>query len=331
MKNIQVDVSQQFAEDKLQSPTSRYLAIDVDAVSDADVPDGCADGIWITELNLFNSDRQFVLDTSQLINDRIINAAQILLMKQYLTAEGLKNTIDVAAGKICLHSGTNTNMVQILHDSSKNHWITVTTKNCVSGHVSVMCSLQQLPSISCAQTLSTYAHIAESKMTLDVLKVSKQTDSVSRGLFAIAFAEAVLRDADPCNLVLDETKMRNHLINCFTKGCISAFPLKSYRTVRKKIIRSSTFQLHCLCRSIYVAGSNMLQCKLCLLWVHPMCVSMNDSTFDRLTEPSVPYVCPQCYTRNAEQGSDIRKTYGAPDGKQGPRNLCKFMHMGYVH
>lgn len=300
------------------------MAIDVEAASDSYMEDGYADGTWIKELNLLNSDRQSVLETKQPLNDRVINAAQTLLKKQYTEAQGLNNTIDVAAGKIFLTSEKKSNVVQILHDSAKNHWITVTMKNCQSGHVSVMCSLQQLPSSSCIRTLSTYVRITGSKLTLDVLNTCKQSDAVSCGMFAIAFAEAVLRDADPCNLVLDEMKMRSHLIDCFTNGCISAFPLKSYRTVRKQIVRSSTIPLHCICRSIYVAGSNMVQCKLCLLWVHPMCVSMGDSTFKRLTEPSVPYVCPRCNMQNGAMGCEESKTNGEPDGNDSLRTMRKF-------
>jgi hypothetical protein len=140
------------------------------------------DEMWIDYLNLYASDRLRLIDDQQPLNDRIINAAQQLLRIRSPKVSGLFDTISVSAGRSCnvVNSGSFT--VQIVHDESKQHWFTMTDKDCVAGSVSVLCSLQQLPSNGAMQVLSKFLHMPGKEMTVNVLNTSQQKGPRSCGL-----------------------------------------------------------------------------------------------------------------------------------------------------
>ena len=61
--------------------------------------------------------------------------------------------------------------------------------------------------------------------TVKVISVQKQSKGSNNcGLFVIAVCMAVLLKKNPAKLVFDETKMRPHLYECFTKDFITDFP-----------------------------------------------------------------------------------------------------------
>ena len=61
--------------------------------------------------------------------------------------------------------------------------------------------------------------------TVKVVSIQKQSaGSNNCGLFAIAVCMALLLKKNPTQLVFDETKMRPHLFECFTKSFITDFP-----------------------------------------------------------------------------------------------------------
>ena len=55
--------------------------------------------------------------------------------------------------------------------------------------------------------------------------VQLQQQPYNCGLFAIAFAISISNGICPCNLIFDETKMRDHLINIFKRKQIEIFPI----------------------------------------------------------------------------------------------------------
>ena len=108
--------------------------------------------IWLANLHLTHSDRDVLLNPLGWLNDRIIDASQNLLMKQFPYIPGLQNTVLGMTLSFKIHNGE---FLQIIN-TSYQHWLTVSTigiKN--PAEVRVFDSLYDfLPSMAKAQVAS---------------------------------------------------------------------------------------------------------------------------------------------------------------------------------
>lgn len=233
-------------------------------------------------------------DQTQCLNDIVINAAQQLLRRQYLNVNGLLDTVVVAACAVEASSLDKSSVIQIVFDSVRKHWLTVSNEGCASDHLAIYCSLQLIPSNPCIETIARLFCCETKTLTLDVINTRQQQGSVDCGLFAIAYADMLARKQDPCNIIFEQSEMRNHLLHCLQVGQISQFPISMFRTPRHRCVRTATVELFCVCRSTYTVGQNMLQCAVCQEWYHQRCVDLNDDSFTHFSQPSVVYVCSTC-------------------------------------
>ena len=117
--------------------------------------------------------------------------------------------------------------VQIHHDGDRVHWLTSTMQE---GQVIVYDSKscrglsqdmeQQLKAIYGGSRSVVIPHIAQ------------QHGSKDCGLFAIAHAWHLAQDDKPQDLVFEQKKMREHLINCFDSVQLRPFPHTQKRATR---------------------------------------------------------------------------------------------------
>jgi hypothetical protein len=135
------------------------------------------------------------------------------------------------------------------------------------------------------------------------MNTCRQKGKRNCGLFAIAVAETILAGKDPCNVVYNESVMRQHLITCFLNGYLTSFLVISYKTSRRQIARTKTYPLYCDCRSVYTRSRTMIQCNSCREWWHQDCVGMRDSSFNTYSQPEQPYRCPPCTTKMAARSN----------------------------
>lgn len=157
------------------------------------------------------------------LNDEVINAAQDLLHKQYVNVNGLFDTVVVAASKGTLQLPINNygNVIQVVHDNVRQHWLCITSNNCCEGNLSIYCSLQLIPSEECLATIANMFKFQTPSLTFRVLNVSKQQGSVDCGLFALAYAAMLARDVDPCNLPTPDAKALQTMLERKPISCIS--------------------------------------------------------------------------------------------------------------
>ena len=154
------------------------------------------------------------------LSDAEINYAQRLLKEKHPKVNGLRTTL--YKGKLPEIQDN----VQIAHCTARHHWITVTTINCKAGEVRVFDSVFT----NCDKETEVlirglYQH--KSKNTKIIMsRCQKQTGGMDCGLFAIAFAVALVFNLRPSKLKFNQQKMRSHLVECFTKQEMTPFPCK---------------------------------------------------------------------------------------------------------
>lgn len=256
-------------------------------------------------------DKYGLLNATNCLNDLVINAAQDLLRDKYVNVNGLFDTVAVAASTLELRlpvGGNNGNVIQVVHDNVKQHWLCVTSKNCSEGYLSIYCSLQLVPSAQCLATVANMFNMQTPSLTFRVMNVTKQKGFVDCGLFAIAYAEMLARDVDPCNFILNQSVMREHLVRCLSENQLRAFPVAGQRTIRRIVVRSTTVKLYCQCRSTHSPGDDMLLCKQCREWYHKRCLRLTDEAFACFADTATPYVCPRCAVPKAMNAAEVLNT-----------------------
>ena len=136
------------------------------------------------------------------LNDKVINAAQKLLLEKFPSLKGLRSTL------VQDHIGFWVdNYLQVVHSRS-NHWITC-------GEIKVYDSLYNEVDTTTKNKLEkTFA----CKIQYIVPRVQKQQGVKDCGLFAVAFTTDIAHGKTVFKY--DQSKMLNHLHECFEQLCI---------------------------------------------------------------------------------------------------------------
>ncbi len=115
----------------------------------------------------------------------------------------------------------------------------------------------------------------QEKIVLKHMDVQMQSGSYDCGLFAIAYATALVHGEHPGKFLFDQDSMRKHLMQCIECGEMAMFPIKNIRQSTGKLKSEDFIELHCSCRMPAIPGVEMIECSTCKRWFHfPLCVSM---------------------------------------------------------
>ena len=172
------------------------------------------DGVWIQVHGslLKNSDKLMLLLDNEL-DDRVINAAQKMLIVQFPLLKGLRSIlIQYRLG--CWRN----NYLQMVHCQS-SHWILVSSIGCQHGEVKVYDSLYDRVDDATKRKIE---KIFASKVKFVVPIVQKQQGYKDCGLFSIAFATHLA--FGKTRFKFQQDCMRQHLIECIEKQHICVFP-----------------------------------------------------------------------------------------------------------
>ena len=124
--------------------------------------------------------------------------------------------------------------------------------------------MQAEVSTTLRRQLATVLHTLRPKITMTKVHVQQQIGTSDCGLFAIAFAVALVNVQDPAALIFDQGVMRQHLRLKFKKNRVAGREVES---------------IYCLCRGIWVIGEDDVhQCSACSEWYHERCMLSLSST-----------------------------------------------------
>lgn len=175
---------------------------------------------WIGWLNLSYVDKT-VVETQDLLNDKVIDAAMVLMKQQFPAAQNMETPL------LCQTTGfspTSAQSVQIHFDQDRHHWVTSTSTrqrvevadSLISNNISQ--SLQN-------QLLQKYApFVTNGTLRVFILPVDQQVNGQDCGLHAIANAVEFLEDDGNPTARYDLTSMRQHLVSCLEIGQLTPFP-----------------------------------------------------------------------------------------------------------
>ncbi|XP_065661070.1 uncharacterized protein LOC136084629 isoform X1 [Hydra vulgaris] len=258
------------------------------------VPVDVDDWLQFNTTSVSIADRNLITSPDGLLNDKVIYAAMILCKQQFLDVDGLEDPILCFAGQCNSVPLSKRGYVQIFNDETKGHWITVANQHCKDGKINIYCSLQLIPSKECTHSISKFARIQCAVMELHINNVSRQREMLC-GFYAIANCVSLCLGKDPCNFTYRESVMRQHLLACLENKCITQFPVESFRTVRKSVIRISRNTLYCVCRTIFMSSGSMVPCKLCNEWFHSSCIGLSEELFiEYKRDIQKIYKCAKC-------------------------------------
>ncbi|XP_078611633.1 polycystin-1-like protein 2 [Branchiostoma floridae x Branchiostoma japonicum] len=170
------------------------------------------------------------LTFGEMLTDDHIQAAQMLLHRQYPALQGLEAP---AVGHCEDGFAKMTGKGLQIHHNSSQHWV---LSSCAGGQVRLYDSLgvAMTPSlqIQLYQLYAAFADQARNVLTVIVPDVQRQENVFDCGLFVIAWAVDVAEGQDVSRVVYDVKKMRSHLETCFEQGKLTPFPrLTSCRKV----------------------------------------------------------------------------------------------------
>ena len=245
---------------------------------------------WISSLVLTKQDEQILLSGGWLSANHI-SAVHKLLRKAFPTQEGLNDT-SVLSERLSWPSKPN-KCVQIIHVSGC-HWACLSNRFCGDGEIDLYDCFHTNPTKSegIMKQACTILQSEESFVTVNVINVQYQEGSSDCGLFAAAMAFDLCNEIDPFLNKYDQSKMREHLRQCFEKQQIVSFPAtvtEASQHKRNRAVAKVMTEIYCTCRLPEEAP--MACCDSCGTWYHQGCVNIPDEVF---SDDDVPWICEIC-------------------------------------
>ncbi len=124
-------------------------------------------------------------------------------------------------------------------------------------------------------------------------RCQQQCGSYNCAVFAVAWAYVISAGGDPCRIIFDETRIRDHFCLCLLKGEISDFPQLKFRenAIPSSKVESSHMLPLLECCYLPVTFSNMgtIKCVQCSeTLVHKECIGKNK------------FICDACKRENGK-------------------------------
>ena len=179
--------------------------------------------LWLAldhpKLTLTEEDKRILFEGDEL-TDKHINFAQALIKKQFKNIYGLALTFLFSASRGATFSADHP-AVQIVHTRG-NHWI-VATSDGSSSKIFVYDTLYSDVTLDTKQLITKMFGISQIEVVCDI---QEQKGGKDCGVFAIAISTALAYHYGahlPLNLTFNQTKMREHLMQCFVNKHMTVF------------------------------------------------------------------------------------------------------------
>ena len=180
------------------------------------------------------------------------------------------------------------NQVEVLQVNG-NQWIAISNIGCHASTINVYDSMHGNLSKKTSRLVADLLQSPLKVIEVRYIDTQWQSGASDCGLFALANVTAPCNGQDPSVINFDQSKMRQHFLQCIDTGLLTPFPI---RNIRRKVQqpRIENIPIYCICRLID-DGSQMVQCTSCCEWFHVACVTVPQVHLDSL---EVPWSCTKC-------------------------------------
>ena len=263
--------------------------------------------IKIGMIHLTYDDKKILESNDMWLNDKIINAAQVLLKTKFPLIEGFQDTLLQKKHAFEVMSGE---FIQIINKSN-SHWVTLSNLGLQQhGTIRLYDSLNSSTLNQEVQDIIASLLISRcSVITVKIGRVQQQPDASNCGLFAIAFATLACFGQDPRMVSFEVSAMRKHLLTCIEKREIDLFPVT-------EICHSThldtlyVFRVYCVCRMPLHKDEEeeMPRCNVCNERFHHKCQLESEKHW-LLQEEAKVWYCNECWVLVEKKGFTINSIY----------------------
>ena len=245
--------------------------------------------VWVSTplYTLMVEKKKEILSPAGWLSDTVITAAQQLILQQFPLMAGLQ---DPAVHQSLSFEVLRGEFVQIIIVGGC-HWCTISNVGCDDGVVNVYDSMYPSVSSSTLKLIASLMFSPAKQLVVRMMDVARQQNGSDCGVLAVSFAYDICSGKDPCSVKYDYKSIRQHLVDCLEKCCISRFPIVGERR-STGVNNTQSVDLHCSCRLPEEIGDKMAECDMCKTWYHQHCLDIPDDIFD--DEAEVPWTCKLC-------------------------------------
>ena len=168
----------------------------------------------------------------------------------------------------CIHAA-----VQILFVPERQHWVATAYRD---GEVHIYDSC--FPGYLCPSTEEQLVRlyrpaVRDGTLMVTANSIQQQEGSTDCGVFSVAAAYHCAMGDDFGGVTFEQSAMRRHLLECFERRQLSAFPL-ALGAVNRNPEKHLFVHVYCICQLPESYDSNMVQCDKCSSWYHFKCMNL---------------------------------------------------------
>ena len=259
---------------------------------------------WISELFLNNKERDLIRSENGWLTDSSMEAANILLKRQFPDVNGLSSThliptwmhsvggfdYGIKDEEIATARMTKATPGEIhiqLHNNLRDHWVCSTQDR--DGSVYLYDSLSESNNgflgLNLEMQLAHIYGVPNSVLPIIIPYTDQQLNDCDCGIFAISNATYLCiaakegRSPQHCRNVYEKKKMREHLLACFYSRCLTMFPTGCSPAV-SKMAQTVHISLGCHACSLPSAYNTLESCRSpgCTRVFHQLCGSRTDGS-----------------------------------------------------
>ena len=216
-----------------------------------------------------------ILESTEWLNDRIVNPAQNILKLQFGGIAGWQQTLFEQAPSKFAVIEDGKEFIQIIL-VGKSHWITVSSIGCGPGTLNVYDSLHSSIGSATVKQICSFWRCSTTVATIRFINIQRQLNSNDCGLHAIACATELAHSNDPVVVYWNTECMRKHLLDGLVQQHLNCFPqLRTRRVPASNRYRNvESKELFCICKMPNDPKLAMIRCDCCKMWYHKGCMKM---------------------------------------------------------